>query len=476
MHSPTSVPQLRTAPVTQSHPSSTRVSQSSSQHAVAKLGGGIDLSAARAPGTTAAADLSSRATRADVGSTAPGRAADAQASFVDGSVAVLVKHTVAGFGARPHFARAASPGSGAARLRAGDADPNVRSTRADQPVVDGSVAVIVDVVASLGDAFDPADTFAEHAGGARFRAGDAASDIGAARPRHHLIDRAIAIVVEVVAELDARGLATVAATPRARIAHFGAHSAHADIGAARAAQRLVGHPVAVVVEVVAELDSRASGAFAIGAHAHDASLHAGDAFAGVGAAREVRVAVRAFAPVVRRAIAVFVGSGGVAHLFARDNVAFARAPRSELELPHAEHRPVDAISGGAVARVAPKTRHRLARCTRTPFVDDPVAIGVQAIAATLVALAYASARSAVFRRHAAVGGVRPVRVGSSRIEVRRRVAAVGVDGVDRSATAGDAASQSEREPQAKRDAFHAATLADAAPRAGRRRARDDDDK
>ena len=191
------------------------------------------------------------------------------------AVAVLVD-AVAGLGARQGLPHAAAPTARAAGLRAAAADAHAagaRGTRvagAREALVDEAVAVVVLVVAALrrrGHLPGARRAPRPRGAGLRARAAEAhaagARRAGVAAPGHALVAAPVAVVVDVVADLDARrGLAGAHARPPAGHAGLGAGAAGAHaLGAARARVAAPGHAVvdeavAVVVDVVAGLRRR----------------------------------------------------------------------------------------------------------------------------------------------------------------------------------------------------------------------------
>src|SRR5205814_2132927 len=124
-------------------------------------------------------------------------------------------------------------------------------------VVDRAVAVVVGVVAGLGRRTDVgAAARAPAPGGAGLRAHPARADVGAAAPADAVVDGAVAVVVHVVADLDGGRHLADAAAPHPDRAEADAGLARADARAADHGEPVVHHAVAIVVDVVAALDRR----------------------------------------------------------------------------------------------------------------------------------------------------------------------------------------------------------------------------
>src|SRR5262249_7647629 len=130
-----------------------------------------------------------------------------------------------------------------------------RRAAAGIAVIDAAIAVVVGAVADLGRRPDPADAHTPHAGGAHLLAGPAGADAAAARLAHTR-HPARAVGVSVVARLGRRPRRADTRAPDASAARLRAGDAFADVGAAAAREPVVDDAVAIVVEVVADLSGR----------------------------------------------------------------------------------------------------------------------------------------------------------------------------------------------------------------------------
>ena len=119
-----------------------------------------------------------------------------------------------------------------------------------------AVAVVVDPIAGFDPGFDAFDTQAPGAATAPLQPDLAGADVGAARLGDELVDAAVTIVVEIVAQLVGRTDRLLADAPLARGAHGETRLAQPERGAAWPADIFVDSTVAIVVFVVAQLLGR----------------------------------------------------------------------------------------------------------------------------------------------------------------------------------------------------------------------------
>jgi hypothetical protein len=419
-------------------------------HVAADLGRRTDLAGAGAPErrTALAVDTETglRAGHADAATREGHRVARAGANdaLVDHAVTVVVD-AVAGLAGRiasRHVAGDHACGAGVEAVTSASADAfatrrrrghDARIGAADHAGIADAVAVLVlEVAALLECRNDLADAGAEDASGADARTGSALADASRARATRVAaldvaVDRAVAVVVQVVADLGrretgGRGADELHARAAVRAhAHAGADAGAArivDPGIAAAGDAEEKTAVAVLVDlVVGDLGRGADGSDAV-APGHRSGIVvpravATDADAGVaGAEREARLRD----VVVDHAVAVVVEAVGHATLGAASG--FVGSGRADLGVGDVAH---PDTAGGADAETG-RTGHR----------SDDVGIGAAGRAHTAVAgnsgvvgharvrdaLAPVVARVAVLEAGTEVS----VRGGAARVDRARRVA------------------------------------------------------
>ena len=173
----------------------------------------------------------------------------------------------------PHFEFAVD-----AALYAGLAGAEILSAPSRHVFVNAPIAVIVLVVANLIEGPDRADARTPVAVVADFDALFATTLVLTATTRQRLVDLTVAVLVSPVAAGFGLGLATAAAlTPLTVAALLLAPTAFADIAAARSDEIFIDFAVAIIVDVVADLIVRADAILASTPSAIDtrlAALHA----------------------------------------------------------------------------------------------------------------------------------------------------------------------------------------------------------
>ena len=350
------------------------------------LGGAGGAGCAADLHATAEADALARA--ADRATVAP------EGAIVHGAITVVVE-AVADLGAssagRHGADRRAGLVRGVADLHTG-ALADARATLADVAavgpegaVIDGTVAVVVDAIAGLGLRRLVGDTGvgARDAGGEALRADAGSAGVaGDAAARVAIVDGAVAVVVEAIAELggerehladaareaaDRAGLNAGAADAHAR---GRGHAVVAGAGDRSAGRIFVGAAVAVVVEAIAALEARRPQRLADNAAggADGGSLRA-DALL-TGGAERARLGVS----VVYRAVAVVIDA--VAELGReRKHLAHAAAEVARVAALHAAA--ADANAGRCRNTVVAGAGDRIAKVI---LVTKAVAIVVEAVA------------------------------------------------------------------------------------------------
>jgi hypothetical protein len=190
------------------------------------------------------------------------------------------------------------------------------------------VTVVVAAVADLGDRWDLVDADFD-ATDASDHARDALAFVGSARAdvRQCFVDSSVAIIVEEIADLRGRSDAARAHDGSGLgIAHVDARNALPDIASACGAHwnLVVDHAIAIVVESIAELRHRAHGSFAH-ERSHIAASGARRALTGIVAARHTRFWIA----LIRSRVAIVISS--VAQLVARTaRPNAAERPRNTL--------------------------------------------------------------------------------------------------------------------------------------------------
>jgi len=124
-----------------------------------------------------------------------------------------------------------------------------------KPFVHGSIAVIIDSIADFIGGLNSAAAFTPDASGTCFAAHSARTDICAALAHQSFIDGAIAIIVFIVTGLDGRRNDAYTFTPVSRLAGLLALLATADVAPARLNEPFVDLSIAIIINVVADLDT-----------------------------------------------------------------------------------------------------------------------------------------------------------------------------------------------------------------------------
>jgi hypothetical protein len=249
--------------------------------------------------------------------------------------------------------------------------------------IDEAIAVVVLCVACFANGSDFAFARVECARFAMLDTCHAAPHVGAARAHHELVDGTIAVFVDSITCLAARKRLTCTGAPFTVFALLHARATRARVVATYTMEGFIDAAIAIFVGSIARFSAWTDGTFACGSTSSGAALDARHAFTKIGAARDIGIAIDAFTAVVWCAIAVFIGTGGIADLGLFEDITRAVPPRAKLE-PLANHLTIGATAETAGSWIATEASGDIARSAWTTVVDLAVAIVIEAVAADFV--------------------------------------------------------------------------------------------